>query len=289
MGGTVTAIRSVRIHEGKFVQISNAALQDRRLTAAARGVLAFVLSLPPDQRFTAEWLVAQMPDGERAIRSALRNLEQSGYFRRTRASHGGTWTWDQVISDEPVDNPAPMAFPQVSASGKKGGDAPASSRAVSALVIASAKHARDAKRGNKDLKTEDPNTKDEDRVARAREADPPVDNSGPMTDMIISEIEERTRVRVSRDHAAQVARQILGRASSPPRRPLVFVRAAIRREENPQNFVPTNTPPPYRAAPVPARPPVDADPWVAPPRDQGGDLLPLGAGFPAFARERMTR
>lgn len=110
-----------------------------------------------------------------------------------------------------------------------------------------------------------------------------------MTDMIISEIEERTRVRISRDHAAQVARQILGRASSPPRRPLVFVRAAIRREENPQNFVPTNTPPPYRAAPVPARPPVDADPWVAPPRDQGGDLLPLGAGFPAFARERMTR
>jgi hypothetical protein len=52
----VTAIRTARAAEGKFVQISNAALQDRRLTASARGILAFVLSLPPDQHLTAEWL-----------------------------------------------------------------------------------------------------------------------------------------------------------------------------------------------------------------------------------------
>jgi hypothetical protein len=31
-----------------------------------------------------------------------------------------------------------------------------------------------------------------------------------------------------------------------PQDPIKFVRAAIRREDNPRNFVPTNTPPPYR-------------------------------------------
>jgi hypothetical protein len=103
----VTAIRSVRAAEGKFVQISNAALQDRRLTAAARGILAFVLSLPTDQHLTAEWLEAQLPDGRRAIRTALRNLAECGYYRSSRTSQGGTWVWDQVISDAPSSQVSP--------------------------------------------------------------------------------------------------------------------------------------------------------------------------------------
>jgi hypothetical protein len=99
----VTAIRSVRTAEGKFVQISNAALQDDRLSWSARGILAFVLSLPPDQHLTAAWLEGQSPDGRREVRSALRELERFGYYRRTRTSTGGTWSWDQVISDAPID------------------------------------------------------------------------------------------------------------------------------------------------------------------------------------------
>jgi hypothetical protein len=98
----VTAIRSVRAAEGKFVQISNAALQDSRLSLSARGLIAFVLSLPPDQTFSAAWLETQVPDGRREIRSALRELQAAGYHRRTRSSRGGTWIWDQVISDAPV-------------------------------------------------------------------------------------------------------------------------------------------------------------------------------------------
>lgn len=99
----MTAIRSVRAAEGKFVQISNAALQDRRLSAAARGILAFVLSLPVDHHLTAGWLEDQFPEGRRRIRSALAELEACGYYRRTRISHGrGKWEWDQVISDAPM-------------------------------------------------------------------------------------------------------------------------------------------------------------------------------------------
>ena len=82
-----------------------------------------------------------------------------------------------------------------------------------------------------------------DQSARAREADPPVDNPDSMTDMIISEIENRTQVKITRDHAQLVALQIIGRASSPPDHPIPYVRTAIRREDDPRNFLPTYTPP----------------------------------------------
>ena len=57
----MTAIRTARAADGKFVQIANAALQDHRLSFAARGILAYVLSLPPDHHLTAEWLEGQSP------------------------------------------------------------------------------------------------------------------------------------------------------------------------------------------------------------------------------------
>jgi hypothetical protein len=99
----VTAIRSVRAAEGKFVQIANDAAQDRRLSLRARGVLLFVLSLPPDKPFTAQWLETQVPEGREAIRSALRELMECGYMRRTRKQDArGHWNWEQVISDAPL-------------------------------------------------------------------------------------------------------------------------------------------------------------------------------------------
>lgn len=99
----MTAIRSVRAAEGKFVQISNAALQDSRLSWRARGILAFVLSMPPDQTLTAKWLESQAPDGREAIRSALLELARFGYYHRERhKGPRGIWVWDQVLSDAPL-------------------------------------------------------------------------------------------------------------------------------------------------------------------------------------------
>jgi hypothetical protein len=99
----VTAIRSVRAAEGKFVQIANDAAQDRRLSLRARGVLLFVLSLPPEKLFTAKWLESEVPEGREAVRSALRELEAHGYLRRERKhAANGKWEWAQVISDAPL-------------------------------------------------------------------------------------------------------------------------------------------------------------------------------------------
>lgn len=99
----MTAIRSVRAAEGKFVQLANAAGQDPRLSLQARGIIFFVLSLPPGQAFTAKWLESQVPNGREAIRSALRELAECGYFRKTkRQNERGHWEWEQVISDAPI-------------------------------------------------------------------------------------------------------------------------------------------------------------------------------------------
>lgn len=98
----MTSIRSVRAAEGKFVQVANGAAQDRRLSLRARGVLLFILSLPPDRPFTAKWLETQVPEGREAIRSSLRELVEYGYMIRRPTSRDGTWTWEQVISDEPM-------------------------------------------------------------------------------------------------------------------------------------------------------------------------------------------
>lgn len=99
----MTAIRSVRAAEGKFVQVSNVALQDSRLSWRARGILAFVLSMPPDQTLTAKWLESQAPDGREAVRGALRELARYGYYHRERhKGPRGIWVWDQVLSDAPL-------------------------------------------------------------------------------------------------------------------------------------------------------------------------------------------
>jgi hypothetical protein len=99
----LTAIRSVRSADGKFVQISNTAARDQRLSLRARGVLVFVLSLPPEQHFTAKWLESRVPEGREAVRTALRELEAHGYLRRQRRhAADGRWAWEQVISDAPI-------------------------------------------------------------------------------------------------------------------------------------------------------------------------------------------
>jgi hypothetical protein len=118
----VTAIRTARAAEGKFVQISNAAAQDPRLSLQARGVILFVLSLPPDREFTAKWLESQVPNGRESIRSALAELRACGYMRRTRRQdEHGHWHWEQVISDaliaddgagEPTDGMPSVGQPQ---------------------------------------------------------------------------------------------------------------------------------------------------------------------------------
>jgi hypothetical protein len=105
----VTAIRAVSAAQGNFVMIANAAMQDTALSYQARGIIAYVLSLPPKEteHLTAALIEAGGTNGREAVRSALRELEERGYYRRNRTNDGhGKWAWDQVISDLPLPSDA---------------------------------------------------------------------------------------------------------------------------------------------------------------------------------------
>lgn len=112
----MTAIRTARAADGKFVQISNDLIRNEELSVLARFIVCYVLSLPPDHHFTAEWLETKLPGyGTRSIRAALNELKACGYMKVTRKSLGRSrWEWDQIISDGPIE--VAGASPQVSSS-----------------------------------------------------------------------------------------------------------------------------------------------------------------------------
>jgi hypothetical protein len=106
----------MRIHHSRprsgFTIIPNAALQDERLTFAARGVLAHLLSLPDGWNTNADELARRAglmrPDkargeGRRAMRAVFGELKERGYIRhRPVPMPGGRWGTEVEVSDIPL-------------------------------------------------------------------------------------------------------------------------------------------------------------------------------------------
>ena len=65
-----------------YTQIHTDALADGTLSFKARGILAFLLTLPPGAEISAEKLAKSGTDGERAVKSGLKELETGGYLVR---------------------------------------------------------------------------------------------------------------------------------------------------------------------------------------------------------------
>lgn len=154
----MAAIRAARSADGRFVQLTNAAGQDPRLSLEARGAIYFVLSLPPGRKFTARWLESQVPNGRESIRRALRELADYGYLRRVKA-HGarGWWVWEQVLSDAPKDPPEPVENPVPAPEPSDGNPSHGltSRNTVSSQVAPCDGKPSDGFPSHKDLKTED--------------------------------------------------------------------------------------------------------------------------------------
>lgn len=105
-GGIVRAPRPA----DRFAQISNAALADDRLSFRARGILAYLLSRPVGWRTDAATLARGAREGRDAIRTALVELETTGYLHRIRArDDGGRWVHTSYVTDAPeTDFQAPV-------------------------------------------------------------------------------------------------------------------------------------------------------------------------------------
>ncbi len=71
-------------HVRNFTVLPNVLLQDRRLTYTARGLLADLLSRPDYWREDGRAMADSSPQGRGAIRKALKELTEAGYYRVVR-------------------------------------------------------------------------------------------------------------------------------------------------------------------------------------------------------------
>jgi hypothetical protein len=76
-----TVFPTAKTRGSKFARIDNSVLQNPSLSFRARGLLAYVLSMPKTWLHSAERFSAKSPDGESSIRSALLELRKAGYAK----------------------------------------------------------------------------------------------------------------------------------------------------------------------------------------------------------------
>jgi len=89
----------------RFVILSNHLVRQQELSFRARGLLAYLLSMPEDWRTNSNQLASQSPkEGRDAIRTALVELEHAGYLKRIRVQDdAGRWRTETIVTDSPVD------------------------------------------------------------------------------------------------------------------------------------------------------------------------------------------
>jgi len=89
-------------HKKDYTVLSNRMLRDKALTFRARGLLAFILTLPDGSQVESARLAANAPEGRDAVRTALTELEKSHYLRREKEqAPDGTWRTVCLISEVP--------------------------------------------------------------------------------------------------------------------------------------------------------------------------------------------
>lgn len=73
----------------EYTVIDNAIFKDKSLSMKAKGLLCQMLSLPNNWNYSIAGLTTLVNDGESAVRAALKELEEAGYFRREQVRKNG--------------------------------------------------------------------------------------------------------------------------------------------------------------------------------------------------------
>jgi hypothetical protein len=89
----------------KFTRIDNAALRNERLSWKARGILAYVLSLPDDWRLWLSELTNHATDGKHSTRSGVQELMDAGHISRVqeRDEAGRITAWRYTVHEKPCE------------------------------------------------------------------------------------------------------------------------------------------------------------------------------------------
>lgn len=72
-----------------YTVIDNEVFKDNALSMKAKGLLCQMLSLPDNWNYSIAGLTTLVSDGESAVRSALKELKDAGYFRREQIRKDG--------------------------------------------------------------------------------------------------------------------------------------------------------------------------------------------------------
>lgn len=88
-----------------YVVMNRTALNDERLSWKAKGIIAYMLSMPDDWVFYVEELVTHSTDGERAFRAGFKELQEAGYVVRKPIREGQRIkSWETIVYEVPQDN-----------------------------------------------------------------------------------------------------------------------------------------------------------------------------------------
>ena len=105
--------------DNNFVVMDKGFLKDKNLSLKAKGLLAYMLSLPDDWMFYLDELEKHSKDGISSLRSGFKELQDNGYVTRSRErQEDGTFKWlttvhETTTCENPhVDNPQ-VEKPQV--------------------------------------------------------------------------------------------------------------------------------------------------------------------------------
>ena len=98
--------RIIKIHkrENPYAQIDKDILRNEKLSWKAKGLLAYLLSLPHDWKVHLNEVVKHSTDGATSTRSAFKELRESGYVRKvsTRDDKGQITGWETIVYEVPI-------------------------------------------------------------------------------------------------------------------------------------------------------------------------------------------
>jgi predicted transcriptional regulator len=89
-----------------FVVMSNEFLRNKELSLKAKGLLAMILSLPPEWNYSINGLVAICKENITAVRNSLKELEEHGHVViEKKKNEKGHFVYNYTIYESPIDLP----------------------------------------------------------------------------------------------------------------------------------------------------------------------------------------
>ena len=96
---------AIRVNNTKgFTVMSNYHFQDKEISLKAKGLLGLMLSLPSNWDYSVNGLVAIVKENKAAVQTALKELEEHKYLKRTRVQdETGRFDYIYDIYEKPYD------------------------------------------------------------------------------------------------------------------------------------------------------------------------------------------